>query len=661
MKDISAGYKEAARRGGPSGKGNAWYPNPHGIQIASQIKTLKENLQVAMAEQVALETPEGKAAYDTLLGNVADNESALPAFMSGNTFGYDTSVGGCDAINCQWQFNWDDDIVPEAMMISGSRSGLGRVYSEMYQSNQQMLWLKFGVPRYRGLGAFMSDAADSGQATLMNNGTGTWSVKVGELLGKTINLAVTLPFKPFTIMYSLVNNFVNTPITKYYEFKPAMPIYYRMVNTMMSHLAINMGLTNPGDLKGKEGQEVKGNTPYLHEAMRDMETLDIYTILNKVARRRANSTTASHYDTERHFKDFLNHGRNKKTTPVDIDYSALSDKISKEALAGSVIDTKASQEGAGIFDYFRNVMKDTVAHATGATEYIGFRIEKGSDSSESVSNSTGESGIASKLNAATSSARNTKFDLAGGNIFGGAVGEALTAAKDAAFGAFDALTGGTGVTATTKTMATGGGQFDIPEVWQSSSFSKNYSFDIDLRARYGDPVSIYQSIYIPLCMLLCAGLPRQIGKNAYTQPFLLQAYSKGMFAVPLGMIDSLSIKRGDSEFGWTYNNLPTVISVSMSIKDLSPAFYAGMATPGFLESLFASNSNMQEYLMTLAGLGVADRSFGFRKARRRMEAWWKVTKDNWFSAAAWSTDIGNHGVTQTLANVLPGWSTPNGQ
>ena len=77
-----------------------------------------------------------------------------------------TEIGGNDAINCYWQFNWDDDLVPPMLsahmsQVSPITGGLGRVYSEMINSNQQLLCISVGVPKYARLLRFYSNLFNS--------------------------------------------------------------------------------------------------------------------------------------------------------------------------------------------------------------------------------------------------------------------------------------------------------------------------------------------------------------------------------------------------------------------------------------------------------------------------------------------------------------------
>lgn len=282
--------------------------------------------------------------------------------------------------------------------------------------------------------------------------------------------------------------------------------------------------------------------------------------------------------------------------------------------------------------------------ALGDLMYIGFRIESGASTSESMSNSTGDSAIASTLKSTAAASRAKKFTLANGRTGFGPLDAVL-----AAGGAMVSKVGESlGINGLTDALIRGSGFLDIPEVWSDSSFSKSYSFDIELRSRYGDKVSIYQSIYIPLTMLIAGAFPLGIGKNAYTSPFLMQAFCKGMFSIPLGIVDSLSITRGASEHGWAANGLPTVVKVSISLKDLSPMVFLSMTDAQLLEPL-RSNTSMQDYLMTLSGVELPDRTskreMFFRKKKITALLW----KKNFFNSEMIIHKIGSAAISRKFA------------
>ena len=166
---------------------------------------------------------------------------------------------------------------------------------------------------------------------------------------------------------------------------------------------------------------------------------------------------------------------------------------------------------------------------------------------------------------------------------------------------------------------------------------------------------IFQNCYIPLACLLAAALPRQVGKNSYIQPFLLRAYCRGRFAVSLGIIDSISVRRGSDEFGWTSEGLPTQIDVSWTIKDLSPIIFMGLGGglgDGILPNLseiLESNNNFQEYLSTLSGLGLQERVIAMQQIKRKFKTWlytsWTTRLLNPYF---WGSTIGNIPALQTI-------------
>lgn len=228
----------------------------------------------------------------------------------------------------------------------------------------------------------------------------------------------------------------------------------------------------------------------------------------------------------------------------------------------------------------------------------------------------------------------------------GWIGGVINGAIDA-FNAIDVL----GITDVGQALMQGS-WVDIPEQYSGSDFNKSHSLTLQLRSPYGDPVSIYQSIIVPLACLLAGTLPRGSGENSYTQPFLCRIYCKGMFAVPMGIIDSLSIKRGESEFGWTYDNIPLCIDVSVSIKDMSPIMYLSMNTNTFAE-IFNNDSSFNEYLRTLSGVGLFERVSEFSKFKRTLQYTAHRLRNKIFNPAYASFRTSQWNVFQGIAAIIP--------
>lgn len=644
------------------------------------------------------EDPETKKYVEELISLECGNFNSERATSSRTTtngervlFAHeDTSIGGCEVLNPLYQFSEDDDIVPPINFVDTAGNGMGRVYSDMYRDNMHVLWMTFGVPRYNNLGKFYRQAYNRRLIDVMTSGDSTLSHKIGTIIGQGVGLALSIPFLPFigaAKAYDAISGAVwGNNINKYYELKPAMHNYYKVVNTILAALCVHMNLIPNQPSKENEDSEKGGEAP--NDEQRDVQEKirkqfpnfsdeeikliqgmgvsteqvgkmplvleagpDIIKILSERHRRRRDNRNYLEQEVEEiqsaaemeeklkegtkdieHRYPKLNEWReqlNKTAGIIDraTDGNATVANIKDEAQkAFDAIKNSAGQFADKVSDAWTNYMNanneldDFIGTVTGENAFIGFRIEKGSSQEESISNSTGESGVASKLKSLAQGARTRQFDFAGGNLGLGPV-DAVISAVDSLAGAFSSAIGLGGLT---DMITKGSGYLDIPKVWQDSSFSKSYSFSIKLQSTYADELSIYQSIYIPLAMLMAASFPLGIGKNSYTAPFLVQAFSKGMFSVPLGVISSLSIRRGDSENGWTHGHLPTVVDVSMSIEDLSPMMYLSMTDKNLLE-VFRANTAMQDYYATLSGISLQERS----SARKHMLKKWRITRLIW--------------------------------
>jgi hypothetical protein len=252
-----------------------------------------------------------------------------------------------------------------------------------------------------------------------------------------------------------------------------------------------------------------------------------------------------------------------------------------------------------------------------------FYINTDTSINETYSNSTTQSQLASKVNSYSDMARELAFisggatdaaakvaDLAtsvGGNTISTVAGGTNTIASSLAMGdatakfknqgLLHAILGGISNTAT-------GAKMQFPELWQDSSFSRDYSMTIKLDSPDNDPLSVYLNIIVPLIHLTAFAAPRATGPTTYASPFLVRAYYQGFFNVNMGIISSLNITKG-AEGAWTLNNIPTVAEVQVTIHDLF-ATQTISIDANDTNSLWGlgmlSNQPLMEYIANMCGV-----------------------------------------------------------
>jgi hypothetical protein len=616
-----------------------------------------------------------------------------------------TEIGGNDAINCYWQFNWDDDIVPPMLsahrnQISPHTGGLGRVYSEMINSNQQLLCISVGVPRYARLLRFYSNLF-SRQLSDLNTTGDSFSKSLGRLVGSGLAVVGSLVVAPWRFVMGIANWVSNDKITKYIDFHESMVLYYRYVNSILIELAVSMGLMPKFFSDSELGKTNKdGVNPSTNGSITNIawSTLVPSMTPEEALSSKMMPIFKGGFDIFKilSIRDSRQHARNG-----DPKVSGPSADAFIKGME-SVLSTFQDEEGNNIEYYETMVNKNAMAEEnknngvdpymeswpdlwnafwsraeatwTGADKFVCFKLEKTTDSSESISNQTTENPVQSSINQYSDSSRQGK-NWIGGSAYDQVarqiesavplIGGVLTSGMDVVKGIVQGVTSKLPVVSGPIAVLGGDAKVDIPEVWQSTSFSKSYSFNINLRAPYGDPYTIFQSVYIPLIMLIAMALPRAAGSSSYQQPFVVRAYSKGMFAIPFGIIDSMSIRRGASEFGWSKNRLPTVVEVNFTIRDLSPFMImamdmgASLLEPwNMITNIFAENTNFQEYIMTLSGMGLTERLLLSNHIKRRFTVMMKQISAK-FSVEHVASTMADTSFGRIIGAISPYSSLPN--
>lgn len=273
--------------------------------------------------------------------------------------------------------------------------------------------------------------------------------------------------------------------------------------------------------------------------------------------------------------------------------------------------------------------QDALPSSLNSTFYKGscaFYVNSETQISESYSNSTTQSQLASKVNSYSEKARELAF-LSGGvsdaasalgnlassaaTMFSGVTAKAEQiasrivvgeyASKFRSQGVIQAIMGGIGNSVT-------GAKMQFPELWQDSTFSRDYSATIKLDSPDNDPLSVFLNIIVPLIHLTAFAAPRSTGLTTYASPFLVRAYYQGFFNVNMGIISSMEISKG-AEGAWTYNNIPTVVEVRLNIHDLfatQTITIDANNNSNLLDSLtnldMLTNQPLMEYLANLCGV-----------------------------------------------------------
>ena len=539
----------------------------------------------------------------------------------------DASLFGNDVFNPYAGFCVDDDIhlgdfVSESTVNGEHFYGMGRVYEEIYNSTQQVVYFQMGIPKYRNLGDLLSNGVDDQLSELNETGSVSLFKIMSTWTGKAFKLAIELPWLPFEWAWKAINfDWKSTKVTDFFYFREQMLVYYKYVNSLLAPLAVNLGLWREGLGNVATDQDVNGDISpeELPAILRNGP--DIYTILQARSDRFGGVKMVS-----------LEEAIEKTANDSD-----TSDNESEVGQSVEAIENKEEREKkrSGIMKWFLKMWEGAKSSALDANKFVSFRIEKGSDNaSEQFSNSLRESSLATRLNQSVAAKRDR--NLSAGQASGGLYAWARQTAgwlkswKDT----LTSFSNGGDTMAAIENFvnqwSTGNGYYDLPQEWSGANFSRSISLTFRLRSKTGgDNVSVFTNIFIPLTCLLAMALPRASGNNTYTSPFLVRCWCRGMFAIPAGYVTSLSVSRGDAEYGWSRLRLPTVVNVSMSITDLSPILFIGMlGNGGWLNSIFQNNSKLQEYISTLSGLGLKQRYYYMTQVRRNIAAMMLNIKNN---------------------------------
>lgn len=347
--------------------------------------------------------------------------------------------------------------------------------------------------------------------------------------------------------------------------------------------------------------------------------------------------------------DLINSGGRYYTVEYDYAeyYKYLNCMLAAVSAFLGIYDEKININGssAKIGTYsWQNELNKAFKSYFSASENLIFYLDGLSSISESFTNDTTESSIAGTINGFSDTANEIKF-LFGekGGLLGNIIDSstnAVSSISESLSGIIGTLGGGIVESIADKGVSTilNGGKIIFPEIWSNSSYDRSYSIDIKLRSPDNDSLSIFLNILKPYCRLLALVLPRlmsdadgkNVNPNGYRSPFLVKAYSKGLFNIDMGIITSMSVTKG-AECCWNDDGLPTQIDISLDIKDLySNLAMSGFGTSSNSKGLFkgldgissvVNNTAYMDYLANMAGLNIAQ-----QELNRKLKMYYYLTQ-----------------------------------
>lgn len=181
----------------------------------------------------------------------------------------------------------------------------------------------------------------------------------------------------------------------------------------------------------------------------------------------------------------------------------------------------------------------------------------------------------------------------------------------------------------------------FPKVWMDSSMSRSYNLEFTFQTVYGDRMSIFKEVIVPLASLMALFLPRQTGISTYNSPFLVQVDCKGLFTLDTGYIESFSITK-DVE-SMTAAGFCKKITVQMQVSDLYPLL---MSSP--TNSLLASNFGLSQFIDNMSMLSITDSFDRFSIGGQIRQAFYSTLMDVVSPFYAKSHDI----TTKVLADGI---------
>jgi hypothetical protein len=518
------------------------------------------------------------------------------------------AMGESMILNPDFQFNELDDVRSDFR-----RPYIGRLYSErIYDYNLPKLIIRPGLATFN-LGLF----GVLGQLAGTNGEVASLSDYLRDPAGGFDFIRFTFQ-KIGAAIRGILNFSVGGLLAKkrYYNFKATPRVYMRFVNEMLIEIAAWMDLAKSPVADTEDWPDDGVATADLALADESAETQEEQK-LNKPLTNEQNGEMDDVYGL-----------------PQSGTYAGYSKTLSVlNILPGWKSARNDSPPNKGFFKGIKDFFYETVNMS--AQQFIPFGLSRGINVQETFTNSLEEHPLAADLKAKgreayqksltgiidqTGKAAEFAADiLSSGKSIEEIVAKAAGTLVSAGVSAAVKGAAKTGKLGELGIVLTGEGRFQLPNIWQDSSFSRTNSLEFEFRSPYGNRLSIFENTMVPSIFLIALSAARQTGSSTYTSPFYINAFAKGLFSVELGMITNLSITREEGKNDKTQEGFSRFVKCSVEIRDALPNMMLSLDA-GVFGILSSKNIGFREYIATVANIDLIDRTAFLNKYKVFMAA-----------------------------------------
>ena len=363
----------------------------------------------------------------------------------------------------------------------------------------------------------------------------------------------------------------------------------------------------------------------------------------------------------------LSEGVTGEDTPVNAEAGGVVDQneIGQQLMDDSADDgyinpilkeKDTDTDGGSIFEKIGGWGADYVTYAKenarDGGQWINFRVDTVKTVDESFTNNVGPSEIQGKINGMSSSAAGVRFGLSDFQTGIGGLDAIVDTVRDTFMGVADGLH----ISGLAALM--GGGFVDIPQRWMDSATSlPSASYTIKCRPPYGNVMSRFLNMHVPLACLLAAALPISYGRHAYGSPMLCEFYVQGKNQSRLAMITSLSVTRGEGNLGWSKDGDFLGCDIAFEVTDLSTIMHApidtGMQQLLNFRWLMSDDNVFNDYMAVLSNLSVAEMSYSWEKLKHNWNRY-KTVQQNFLSPSRVAMIAGDTNLGRFYRKVSPG-------